>query len=69
MYGKVSCDGSGIPGVVVSDGYEVTVTGEDGSYALTSAKKHGYVFISIPSGYEVKGKGVQPQFFSYVKKA
>lgn len=68
VYGKVSCDGSGIPGVVVSDGYEVTVTGEDGSYELVSAKKHGYVFISIPSGYEVQGKGVQPQFYSYVRK-
>ncbi len=49
--GTVSCDGKGLEGVVVSDGFEVTVTDEYGFYWLPSAKKNGYVFISLPSGY------------------
>ena len=38
---------------MVSDGTEVTVTDDKGIYELKSAKKWGYVFISVPSGYEV----------------
>ena len=32
VYGKISCDGKGIEGVVVSDGYEFAVTNKDGVY-------------------------------------
>jgi hypothetical protein len=51
--GKVTCSGKGIKGVEVSDGIEVTQTDDNGIYYLKSNKKYGYVFISIPSGYEV----------------
>jgi hypothetical protein len=61
--GVVYSDGIGIPGVVVSDGYEVTVTDNDGIYYLASEKKAGYVFISVPSGYEVTNTVNAPQFF------
>lgn len=63
--GMVESDGVGIPNVVVSDGIEVTTTNEQGIYYLNSAKKHGYVFISVPSNYEVSKKGNLPQFFQY----
>ncbi len=43
--GQVYSDGEGIPGVVVSDGYEVTVTDEQGVYYLPSQKKIGFVII------------------------
>lgn len=61
--GVVYCDGEGVPGVVVSDGYEVTVTDGDGVYYLPSAKENGYVFISVPGNYEVNTSGQLPQFF------
>lgn len=51
--GVVYSDGAGIPGVAVSDGYEVTLTDEDGIYYLPSLKKTGFVFISVPGNYEV----------------
>lgn len=67
VYGKVSSQEGGIAGVVVSDGVEVAVTDKDGIYQLKSDKKWGYVFISIPSGYEVPSEGVLPQFFHLLK--
>ena len=62
VYGVVHCDGEGLAGVVVSDGVEVVKTDKDGIYQFKSAKKWGYVFISIPKGYEVGSEGVLPQF-------
>ncbi len=66
VWGYVVCDGAGVPGVVVSDGVLVTKTNEKGIYQLKSAKKWGYVFISVPSGYETPSQGVLPQFYSYL---
>lgn len=62
VYGVVHCDGEGLADVVVSDGVEVVKTDKDGVYQFESAKKWGYVFISIPKGYEVGSEGVLPQF-------
>jgi len=62
--GYVFSDGIGLPGVVVSDGYEVTVTDENGIYYLPSLKKNGFVFISVPGNYEVSETVNNiPQFF------
>jgi hypothetical protein len=61
--GKVTCDGVGLAGITVSDGIEVTTTDAEGNYSLQSKKKYGYVFISIPSGYEAPLSGNVPQFF------
>jgi hypothetical protein len=61
--GWISNDGVGIPNVVVSDGVEVAVTDSEGIYYLNSAKKHGYVFVSVPGNYEVRQEGNFPQFF------
>lgn len=63
VVGKVSCDGKGIAGAVVSDGEQVVLTGDDGTYGLRSSKNCGYVFLSIPSGYEVEADGVIPRHF------
>ena len=69
VYGIVSSAGVGVENVVVSDGAEVTVTNEKGIYQLKSAKKWGYVFISVPSGYEVPSVGVLPQFHCALKNS
>lgn len=68
--GVVECDGRGVAGVVVSDGFEVATTDADGIYYLPSQKKNGYVFISIPPNYEVECKnGNEPQFFKRLTRA
>jgi len=61
--GIVYCDGNGIPGVVVSDGYEVTTTDEDGVYYLPSDKANKFVFISVPGNYEVSNDENLPEFY------
>lgn len=67
VYGFVTCDGKGIADVVVSDGIEVSLTDADGYYSLQSQKKFGYVFISIPSGYEAPRDGILPRFYAYLE--
>ncbi|MCA5005261.1 calcineurin-like phosphoesterase C-terminal domain-containing protein [Sphingobacterium sp. WQ 366] len=64
--GTVFSNSKGLANVVVSDGESVTKTDENGIYHLPSKKTNGYVFISIPSNYEVKTVNSTPQFFKYV---
>ena len=51
--GTVACDGTPLPGVLVSDGRNVAVTDLNGHYWLKSSSADDIVFVSIPSGYEV----------------
>lgn len=69
VYGRVSCGDKGIEGVVVSDGVETAVTDKNGVYQLSSKKKHGYVFVSVPRGYEVPLNVVFPQIHKYLTKS
>ena len=69
VYGVVSCGDKGVGGVQVSDGYNIVVTDKDGVYQLSSKKANGYVFITIPSGYEVASTGILPQFYQYTRQA
>lgn len=64
VYGKISCNGVGVPDVVVSDGYEVVKTDADGVYQMMSAKYLKYVFMSVPSGYEPAVNGILPKIHS-----
>lgn len=61
VYGLVSCNGIGIGGVSISDGIKVVRTNSHGIYQMRSKKENRFVFISIPSGYEIPTKGVVPQ--------
>ena len=63
VVGKVLCEGKPVAGAVVSDGEQATTTDKTGSYGLHSTKACGYVFLSIPSGYEVKADGAIPRHF------
>lgn len=63
VYGYVRAGDSAVAGAAVSDGTEVAVTDGEGRYAFKSAKENGYVFVSIPSGYEAVRDGVLPEFF------
>ena len=63
--GTVTCDGKGVPGVAVSDGNVVVLTDDGGHYAMTSDKKNGYVFYTLPGGYEPQlADGFNPQFWA-----
>lgn len=66
IYGVITCDEVGVPGVVVSDGIEVTVTDENGVYYLASGEYNRTVFMSVPSGYEAQSDGVFPVFHKSV---
>ena len=66
VYGRVSCEGTGLAGVVVSDGVEVVKTDAKGVYQMKSKKHHGYVFVSTPSGYEPLVNGILPRFHATV---
>lgn len=63
--GRITCDGYGVADVPVSDGYEIVMTDADGHYAMTSAKRNGYVFYTLPGGYEPEmSNGFMPQFWA-----
>ena len=50
--GAVFCGSTPLSGVTVSDGVEVVKTDQDGYYWMNSAKRHGYIFVSVPNGYK-----------------
>lgn len=66
IYGLVYCGDRPVPGVIVSDGYEVTKTDDNGVYMIKSLKENGYVFMTIPAGYEVSSDGILPEFHSTI---
>ncbi len=68
VYGCITCGEEPLQGVVVSDGIEVTETDDKGMYQLKSEKYHGYVFVSVPGGYEAKAEGVFPQLYKLLSE-
>ena len=66
--GRVLCEGQGVAGAVISDGEQVVVTDAAGAYTMHSSKQCGYVFLSIPSGYEVEADGIIPRHFVSVTR-
>ena len=69
VYGVVSCGDKGIPDVVVSDGVQIVRTDENGVYQFESEKEYGYVFVSLPSGYEAMTEGVMPKIHHQLTKS
>ena len=49
--GRVQCDGKGVAGVVVSDGFSTVLTDSKGHFHFEQAPQARFVFISTPSGY------------------
>ena len=67
--GRVTCDGKGVAGVVVTDGINLTQTDKKGAYTLPTNVEDPhckFVHISIPSGYEVERVGNAPQFYKRI---
>ncbi len=63
LKGKVSCEGQGIAGVVVTDGENFAQTDKNGRYELASSDASRLVYISVPAGYRVESKSSVPQFW------
>ena len=59
------CDTSGKPieGVAVSDGFTVVHTDADGNYCFPRVPQAYYVFVSVPSEYEIPLRQGLPCFF------
>lgn len=69
VFGQVTCSKKPVAGVLVSDGIDIVSTDADGMYYLKSSKRHGYVFVIIPSGYTVnRGHGNVPRFYKHTTK-
>ncbi|WP_430973612.1 calcineurin-like phosphoesterase C-terminal domain-containing protein [Sunxiuqinia rutila] len=64
--GRVSCEGKGIEGVAVTDGFSVVKTGKNGKYKLPADLESSFVYISSPSGYTVPVVNSVPHFFQPV---
>lgn len=68
--GKVVCEGKGVAGVAVSDGYSVVTTDSRGRFRLDVAPQGRFVFISTPSGHisPTRGEGAYWQRIEERKK-
>lgn len=68
--GVVYCGLGPVAGVRVSDGVVTATTDGNGYYWLPSEKYHGYVFITLPSGYEPYSEDkVIPSFWASLSEA
>jgi len=65
--GWVHQKGKGIANVPVTDGYNVVTTDSEGYYTLLSNATADYVYITIPSGYNVPMKKDSPCFFRAIE--
>ena len=65
----IDTDGNPIAGVTVSDGYNCTITGDDGIYQLKKGSEFASrVNVSIPSEYEIPIENGLPCFWKSVEK-
>ncbi len=65
--GKVLCNGSGISGVVVTDGTQFAVTDASGAFSLPYNPIATHVYISSPAGYTVPVENSVPKFWVRLK--
>lgn len=65
--GKVVHSKKGVPQVVVSDGFNFTVTDAQGNYTLNASDEADFVFIVTPSGYMPACDKSTPKFYRSLK--
>jgi hypothetical protein len=61
--GKVHAGNSGIAGVAVTDGVNITHTDANGQYRLLSNASAEFVYITLPSGYDIPLNNGTPCFY------
>lgn len=58
--------GNPIPGVAVSDGYNVCVTDVNGTYQMHADSRARTVNVTVPAAYEIPMENGRPAFYQYV---
>ena len=53
VHGQVRTEGTGLPGVAVTDGLSVVETQEDGTFELVTTDRQPFVYLSLPAGYRI----------------
>ena len=67
LQGKVTDEKKrGISGVAVTDGTNITTTDEKGEYHLQSTNEARFVYITVPSGYEIPGDNYIAKFYQEI---
>jgi hypothetical protein len=66
--GFVMCNGNGVEGVAVTDGYNVTCTNKAGYYMLETNPDAKFISISTPTGYTTSRNGSRPAFYQEISK-
>ncbi|MEG2674736.1 MAG: calcineurin-like phosphoesterase family protein [Muribaculaceae bacterium] len=69
LTGTVSSKGSGIAGVVVTDGYSCVKTNSFGSYSILKSPEAKFIYISTPAGYLTDINSTIPQFYKNIDAA
>lgn len=64
--GKVTSAGKPLAGVPVTDGEQIVVTDVKGRYRMTSSPYVKYVYVTLPSGYEVPVRAGVPVIYGDV---
>ena len=65
--GKVSCAGTGISSVIVTDGKSFATTNEDGSFRFNIDNNAEFVYIITPAGYAADWTTGSPEFYKKAK--
>ena len=65
--GRVISNGAGISGVVVSDGYKTILTDENGYFTMTINSDEDFIFISVPSSYDIPNEKGKAKFYEKEK--
>ena len=61
--------GNPIKGVAVSDGFTVVTTNERGYYAFDASRDAWYIYVTVPSEYEIPLKNGVPNFYQRYDKS
>jgi hypothetical protein len=66
--GRVGTAEKGIGGVAISDGFDVTLTDEDGSFELVTTQERDFLRLSVPAGYRIpRSPGGPPEFYRPIR--
>lgn len=68
LKGRVRCEGKGVAGVVVSNGFSMVLTDSRGHFKLEQNPQARFVFISTPSGYLSSVRGGEGCFWQNIEQ-
>ncbi len=63
LVGKLTDGNIPVVGAIVSDGYSVTTTDDEGIYQLKANDLAKFVFVSVPADYEIPTEGGLPKIY------